>query len=187
AVPRKQVRSWVPDFGGGCGGKHSADVAVQAARLARATGQPVKVAWTRAEEFQWAYFRPAAVIDVGRAAGRDGSLAGWEFTNINSGAAALLTPYRVTNRRERFQPAESPLPQGSYRALAATANHFARESHLDELATAVGADPVQLRLRLLDDDRLKDVLTALAEQVGWPGKAGPGVGIACGLEKEARV
>ena len=48
----------------------------------------------------------------------------------------------------------SPLAQGSYRALAATANNFARESHLDELAAAAGADPVEFRLRHLDDERL---------------------------------
>jgi isoquinoline 1-oxidoreductase len=189
-LPPERVRIVVPDFGGGFGGKHSADVAVQAARLAKAAGRPVRVAWTRAEEFHWAYFRPAAVIDVRSAARRDGTLTGWEFTNINSGSAALFTPYQVANRRERFQPADSPLPQGSYRALAATANHFARESHLDELAAALGADPVRLRLRLLDDVRLTDVLAALAEHVGWPGEAtgaGQGIGIACGLEKEARV
>lgn len=186
----EQVRIVVPDFGGGFGGKHSADVAVEAARLAQATGHPVKVAWSRAEEFRWAYFRPAAVIDVRSAANRDGTLTGWEFTNINSGAAALFTPYRVNNRRERFQPAESPLPQGSYRALAATANHFARESHLDELAAALGADPVDLRLRLLDDARLREVVAALAEHVGWPRRSdvtGHGFGVACGLEKDARV
>jgi len=186
----EQVRIVVPDFGGGFGGKHSADVAIEAARLAQATGRPVKVAWTRAEEFRWAYFRPAAVIDVRSAANRDGTLTGWEFTNINSGSAALSTPYRVSNRRERYQPADSPLPQGSYRALAATANHFARESHLDELADALGADPVELRLRLLDDARLRDVVAALAEHVGWPCRpsgAGHGFGVACGLEKDARV
>jgi isoquinoline 1-oxidoreductase len=105
----------------------------------------------------------------------------------------------VPNRRERFQPADSPLPQGSYRALAATANHFARESHLDEVAAAVGADPVELRLRLLDDTRLRDVVATLAEHVGWTGQpavagwagqpavAGRGTGVACGLEKDARV
>ena len=184
------VRIVVPDFGGGFGGKHSGDVAVEAARLSRAAGRPVRLAWTREEEFRWAYFRPAAVIDVRSAARADGTLTGWDFTNINSGAASLFTPYQVANRRERYQPARSPLRQGSYRALAATANHFARESHLDELASAVGADPVQLRRRLLRDERLRDVLDALADHLGWPDcphRTGQAVGIACGLEKEARV
>ncbi len=189
-LPEDAVRIVVPDFGGGFGGKHTPDVAVEAARLARATGRPVRIAWTREEEFTWAYFRPAAVIDVRSATGVDGSLIGWEFTNVNSGAAGLSTPYDVPHRRERFQPAESPLPQGSYRALAATANHFARESHLDEIASALSIDPVELRLRHLRDTRLKDVLTAVSRHLGRPLDArhdGHGLGIACGIEKDARV
>ena len=189
-LAQEQVRIVVPDFGGGFGGKHSGDVAVEAARLAQATDQPVKVSWTREEEFRWAYFRPAAVIDVRSTATRDGNLMSWEFTNINSGAAGLFSPYDVPNQRERFQPADSPLPQGSYRALAATANHFARESHIDEIAAALQIDPLELRLRHLRDTRLTEALKELAERIDWrhrPNGAGRGVGIACGIEKDARV
>lgn len=185
-----RVRVIVPDFGGGFGGKHWPDVAVQAARLARAAGRPVKVCWTREEEFSWAYFRPAAVIDVRSSANRAGELTSWEFTNINSGAVGLFSPYRVANVRERYVPADSPLPQGSYRALAATANHFARESHLDELACVLGSDPIELRRRHSRDDRLVAVLDAAAEAFDWPNRphgGGRGAGIACGVEKDARV
>jgi isoquinoline 1-oxidoreductase len=185
-----RVRIVVPDFGGGFGGKHTGDVAIEAARLACAAGRPVRVAWTRAEEFQWAYLRPAAVIDVCGTAGRGGDLTSWEFTNICSGAAGLFAPYDIPNKRERFQPADSPLPRGSYRALAATANHFARECHLDELAAAIGADPVDLRRRHLSDPRLTHVLDTVAERAGWASRPhGParGMGIACGVEKDARV
>jgi nicotinate dehydrogenase subunit B len=183
------VRVVVPDFGGGFGGKHTADVAIEAARLAWATGRPVQVSWTREEEFRWAYHRPAAIIDV-RAAAQHGAaqgnptLTGWEFTNINAGSAALFTPYEIPHLRERFQPAASPLPQGSYRALAATANTFARESHMDDIATALGVDPVELRIRHLTDERLVAVLTAVAERID---RTGRGVGVACGVEKGARV
>jgi isoquinoline 1-oxidoreductase len=183
------VRVIVPDFGGGFGGKHTPDVAVEAARLAHACGHPVSVRWTREEEFSWAYLRPAAVIDV-RAAGRDGALVAWDFTNINSGAAALASPYAVANLRERYQPADSPLPQGSYRALAATANTFARESHVDGLAAALSVDPVEFRLRHLTDARLAHALSTLAERIDWSRRARPpgyGLGIACGIEKDTRV
>lgn len=189
-LAEEKVRVVVPDFGGGFGGKHWPDVAVEAARLAQATGRPVKIVWTREEEFSWAYLRPAAVIDVRGAASREGELVGWEFTNINSGGAGLASPYDAPNRRERFQPADSPLPQGSYRGLAATANNFARESHLDELATALRIDPVEFRLRNLPDARLRDVLTAVANKIGWSGRTtepGRGLGIACGVEKDGRV
>ena len=189
-IPQAQVRVIVPDTGGGYGGKHTGEAAIEAARLARASGRPVRVMWSREEEFTWAYFRPAAVIDVRSGAGADGDLTAWEFTNINAGAAGILCPYEIPNQRIDFRPADPPLRQGSYRALAATANHFARESHLDELAHRIGTDPLELRLRHLADDRLADVFRAAAERAGWnrkPGDDGHGLGIAGGVEKDARV
>jgi CO/xanthine dehydrogenase Mo-binding subunit/aerobic-type carbon monoxide dehydrogenase small subunit (CoxS/CutS family) len=188
-VPESAVRVIVPDAGGGYGGKHSGEVAIEAARLARAAGAPVKVRWSREEEFTWAYFRPAAVIDV-RSGVRDGVLTAWEFTNLNSGAAGIGSPYGIANRRIVHQPAASPLRQGSYRALAATANHFARESHVDEVAHELGEDPLAFRVRHLADERLVGVLEAAAERAGWgSGEPSPGsaLGIACGVEKDAYV
>jgi nicotinate dehydrogenase subunit B len=192
-VPEPQVHVIVPDYGGGFGGKHGSAVALEAARLSRATGRPVKVQWNRHEEFHWGYLRPAALIDISSSADSSGALTGWSHVNINSGAVGLRTPYRVPNQRIVFQPADSPLPQGSYRALAATANHFARESHMDELAHRLGTDPLEFRLRHLDDGRLADVFRTAADRIGWPsaprGQActGIGIGIAGGIEKGGRV
>jgi nicotinate dehydrogenase subunit B len=188
-VPEPRVRVIVPDYGGGFGGKHGSSVAVEAARLARSAGRPVKVQWSRHEEFHWGYLRPAALIDVCSSADASGEMTGWSHLNINSGAVGILSPYRVPNQRIVFQPADSPLPQGSYRALAATANHFARESHMDELAHRIGADPLEFRLRHLDDGRLADVFRAAAGRVSWPTspRAGAGAGIAGGAEKGGRV
>jgi len=196
-ISQASVHVIVPDFGGGFGGKHGSVVALEAARLARAAGQPVKVQWSRADEFRAGYLRPAAVIDVASSADAAGELLAWSFTNINSGSAGLTTPYRVPHQALRYQPAASPLAQGSYRALAATANNFARESHMDELADALGADPVAFRHRHLDDVRLAAVLDAAATEIGWPGGADDaeadaepgwtGTGIAIGFEKVGRV
>jgi isoquinoline 1-oxidoreductase len=187
-LDEQQVRIIVPPTGGGFGGKHAAGVATEAAFLAREIGKPVRVAWTRREEFSVGTLRPAAVIDVEAGATSDGELTAWTFTNINSGRAAITTPYRVANQRIDYQPAESPLAQASFRALAATANNFARESHIDELAHLVGHDPVEFRLANLADDRLAAVLRAAAERFGWTtGQHDAGRGIACGLEKEGRV
>lgn len=189
-IPAEKVRVIVPDMGSGYGGKHSGEAAIEAARLAKAAGKPVKLVWTREEEFTWAYFRPAGVIEVTAGAKKDGTLTAWECHNYNSGGSSLRTPYAVANRRTEFHSADSPLRQGSYRALAATANTFARESHMDELAHALHLDPLAFRLKNLKDARLRAVLEAVADKFGW-GKnkpaAGHGFGIAGGTEKGSYV
>jgi CO/xanthine dehydrogenase Mo-binding subunit len=190
-VGDQDVRIIVPPTGGAFGGKHAAVIAIEAAVLARHADRPVRVAWSRPEEFTAGTLRPAAVIDIAAGVGADGTLSGWTHLNVNSGATGIATPYRVTDRRLEYRPAESPLPQASYRALAATANNFARESMIDELAHRAGADPLEFRLRNLADDRLAAVLRAVADQIGWEAGRDPipgvGVGIACGLEKDGRV
>jgi isoquinoline 1-oxidoreductase len=189
-VPEEKVRVIVPDTGSGYGGKHTGETAIEAARLAKAAGRPVKVVWTREEEFTWAYFRPAGVIEVRSGAGADGRLTAWEFHNYNSGSSAIRTPYDVPHQKIEFHAAPSPLRQGSYRGLAATANTFARESHMDEVAQALGLDPLAFRLRNLSDPRLRAVLEAAAERFGWgKTKASPerGFGLACGFEKGGYV
>jgi isoquinoline 1-oxidoreductase len=189
-IPEDQVRVIVPDTGSGYGGKHTGEAAIEAARLAKAAGKPVKLVWTREEEFNWAYFRPAGVIEVTSGASRDGAITAWEFHNYNSGSAAIGTLYDIPNQRIEFHPARSPLRQGSYRALAATANHFARETHMDELAQSLKLDPLEFRLKNLKDQRLRAVLEAAAKAFGW-GKSRPGkdrgFGIAGGFEKGGYV
>jgi nicotinate dehydrogenase subunit B len=189
-IPENQVRVIMPDTGSGYGGKHTGEAALEAARLAKAAGKPVKLVWTREEEFTWAYFRPAGVIDVRSGVAKDGRITAWEFHNYNSGASGLNAMYDFPNRKEAFHPTEYPLRQGSYRGLAGTANHFARESHLDELAALVGVEPLEFRLRNLKDERFRAVLEAAAERFGWgkrkPG-AGVGYGIAGGFEKGSYV
>lgn len=190
SIPEESVRVLMPDTGSGYGGKHTGEVAVEAARLARAAKKPVKVVWTREEEFTWAYFRPAGLIEVRSGIGSDGRLTAWEFHNWNSGGSGLDTPYDVAHKRVQFHAVRSPLRQGSYRALASTANHFARESHMDELAHAAGVDPLEFRLRNLSRERLRAVLEAAAGAFGWKERKkekGRGFGLACGTEKGGYV
>lgn len=189
-IPEEDVRVIVPDTGSGYGGKHTGDAALEAARLAKSAGKPVKVTWTREEEFTWAYFRPAGVIDVRSGADKDGKLTAWEFHNFNSGNSGLNTYYDVAAKRQEFHNTKSPLRQGSYRGLAATANHFAREIHMDELAALAGVDPLEFRLKNLTDPRLRAVLQAAADKFGWDKRkpsTGTGFGIAAGFEKGGYV
>jgi CO/xanthine dehydrogenase Mo-binding subunit len=187
-----QVRVIQPDMGSGYGGKHTGEAAIEAARLAKAAGKPVKIIWTRQEEFTWAYFRPAGVIDIRAGATRSGKLTAWEHHNYNSGGSALGTPYDVANQLVQYHPADSPLRQGSYRSLAAAANNFARESHMDMLAHMANLDPLEFRLRNLSDARMRAVLLAAAQKFNWVPQVstlrpGTGYGIACGTDKGGYV
>jgi isoquinoline 1-oxidoreductase len=188
-IPAESVRVLMPDTGSGYGGKHTGEAAIEAARLARAAKRPVKLVWTREEEFIWAYFRPAGVIELSGGVRGDGTIAAWEFHNYNSGEAGIRTYYDIANQRIEFHPTRSPLRQGSYRALAATANHFARESFMDELAHLVKMDPLEFRLKNLKNERLRAVFEAAAKKFGWGhAKAeGHGFGMGGGFEKSGNI
>jgi len=191
-IPAEKVRVIVPDMGGGFGGKHTGQAAEEAARLAKAARRPVSIRWSREDEFTWAYFRPAAVIDCKGGLDEKGSLIAWDFVNINSGNAAVDTPYRIPNAASRYIPSDSPLSQGPYRCLAATANNFARECFMDELAAAAGADPLAFRLTHLDNQRIRAVLETAAKHFNWETKRkqntpNRGFGLACGTEKGSVV
>ncbi|HEV8075024.1 MAG TPA: molybdopterin cofactor-binding domain-containing protein, partial [Candidatus Acidoferrum sp.] len=190
-VPEKNVRVIVPDTGSAYGGKHTSDAGLEAARLARAAGgRPVKLVWTREEEFTWAYFRPAGVIDVKSGIAADGKLTAWEFHNYHSGTSGIDTPYVVANQLTEYHQVPLVLRSGSYRGLAATANHFARETHMDSLAHAASMDPLEFRLRNLSDSRMRAVLEAGAKAFGWPRQKteeGQGFGVAAGYEKGSYV
>lgn len=191
SMPQERVRVVIPDTGGGFGGKHTGDAAVEAARLAKAAGRPVSLQWTRDEEFMWAYFRPAGVIEAAVSLDASGAMTGWNFVNYNSGSSAIECPYTVPHKRVEFRYCESPLREGSYRGLAATANNFAREAFIDRVAKEAGTDPLAFRLTHLEAGRLRDVLEEAAQAFGWEqrGSDDPavGFGLACGTEKGSYV
>ena len=189
-MPEEKVRVIVPATGSGYGGKHTGECAIEAARLAKAAGKPVRLQWTREDEFTWAYFRPAGVIDVRSGARKDGTITGWQFHNYNSGNAAVRSPYNIPNQIAEFHQADSPLRQGSYRGLVASANHFARESHMDELAHAIGMEPAAFRMKNATDPRLRAVIEAATERFRWgraKSREGQGFGMMAGFDKGGYV
>ena len=149
--------------------------ALEAARLARAAGRPVRVAYSRAEEMTLATFRPAAIVEVRSGFTREGRIVAWEFI---AHPRRLAGPSSVS-----VTASESPLRPGSYRSLGGAVNHFAREVHMDEIAHATGIDPVELRLRNLDAPRFRRVLEGAADEFGWTA-ASPrdGAGVALGSD-----
>lgn len=185
-IPEERVRIVSHMPGGGFGGKQRADVEIEAARLARAAGRAVRVHWSRAEEFRWSYARPAALIEIETAASEQGRITAWRHRNYNAGAPGLPPPYAIANQSNEFWRTPAPYRQGSYRALASTANNFARESHIDERAAGFQRDPVGYRLAHIEDARLREVLERGAARFKWPG-AGKACGVACTIEKDGRL
>ncbi len=190
-VPEDHVHVIAPDIGGGFGSKSYYPVALEAARLAKLAGRPVRVAWSRVEETVWSTFRPAALIQVKSGFKSDGTIVAWEFNAFHAGERPMIgrrgsdSPYTIPNSKVVVSAGESPLRSGSYRSLGGAVNHFAREAHMDEIAAAAGVDPGELRLRNLTQPRFRRVLETAMDRFGWTTAkppSGKGVGLGIGLD-----
>jgi isoquinoline 1-oxidoreductase len=195
-LPQDSVRILAPYVGGGFGGKSAGPQAVEAARLAKATGKPVQVLWSREEEFFFDTFRPAAVFKIRAGLNSAGKIVFWDGSVVGAGDREARPFYDIPNQRTVSAggwqggnpPGMHPFGVGAWRAPSVNTNTFARESHMDTLAAKAGVDPLEFRLNHLSDARMRRLLEALAKQFGWKaGKApsGRGVGIACGMYSNA--
>ncbi len=190
----EDVRVITPYVGGGFGGKVPGQQAVEAAKLAKITGKPVQVAWTRAEEFFYDTFRPAAVVKVASGVDGSGKLTLWDYQVYGAGARGSDVFYDVPNRSVRVYgewgrapDGMHPFAVGPWRAPAANTNRFAAEQQVDIMAAALGMDPLEFRLKNTKDPRMSGVLRAVAQAYGWnpaaaPRKGGRGRGLACGID-----
>jgi len=197
-----------PLMGGGAfGSKTRPDAEIEAARLAQAFDRPVKIIWTRQEEYQEARFRPAMLIELEAGLDEAGNLAVWNFDLYSSAyfpeGAAEPTPcaasasanvshtYDIETSVTTWYQSHSPLPPHYWRGNGAAINTMARESAMDELAELAGLDPVTFRSNLLlSNPRLKAVMDAAVEKAGWTpgvGSTGQGVGIALCYENDTYV
>lgn len=186
-IPESRIRVIASNPGGAYGGKQRGECEIEAAWLARDAGAPVKLTWSREEEFTASYCRPAGIVDISASLDGSGGIAAWIHRNYNSGSASLRPPYAIPHLACEYHRAQSPLRQGSYRSLAGVANTFAREMHVTELAIAAKADALDFRLRNLDDERLRHVLQVGAERFGWGAGRKIAAGLACNIEKDARL
>ena len=196
-VDTQKVRVITPYLGGGFGGKSAGRQAIEAARLAVAVGQPVQVMWTRAEEFFYDTFDPAAVVKVTSAVDSNGKITLWDYAVYAAGNRGAALFYDIPNARVRAfgdtnygpktGPDIHPFATGPWRAPGARMNVFAVESQIDCMAAAAGVDPLEFRLRNTSDARMRKVLQAAADAFGWksakaPRGSGKGRGIACGID-----
>jgi nicotinate dehydrogenase subunit B len=194
----EDVRVIVPFVGGGFGGKSSASLqSVEAARLSRIVGRPVQVTWTRAEEFFYDTFRPAAVVKIKSGIDHAGKIVLWDYDVYFAGSRSAEQFYDVPNSliRARGQWGRDstqahPFATGPWRAPGANINVFARESQIDIMAAKAQADPLEFRMNNTSDPRMRGVLQAAADRFGWKHAAGPGhrgYGVACGIDAGSYV
>jgi nicotinate dehydrogenase subunit B len=181
---------------GGSFGTKTPSVSLEAALLARKAGKPVKVTYTREEEFQWSTVRPAALIEIKAGVTAEGKLTAWEYNAYHSGENAFRgrrgapTPYDVPNNHVAVAGSVSPLQSGSYRSLGGAVNHFARETHMDRIAHQIEIDPLEFRLQNLSHPRYVRVLKEAARHFGWATRQkrdGVGYGIAVGWDAGSYV
>jgi isoquinoline 1-oxidoreductase len=187
----ENVRVITPYVGGGFGGKSASQQAVEAARLAKITGKPVQVVWDRAEEFFYDSFRPAAVVKIRSGLDDAGKLVLWDYRVYGAGGREAQPFYDIPHQRTQSAgdwngnpPGLHPFAVGPWRAPSVNTNTFARESHIDTLASKLGRDPLEFRLSHLSNPRMRRVLLAASEHFGWkaaPGPSGRGVGLACAI------
>mgnify|MGYP005837127903 CR=1 FL=1 len=188
---RDNIRVIAPFVGGGFGGKSAFRQGIEAAKIARLTGKPVMVAWTREEEFFYDNFHSAAVVKVNSGIDNEGKIKFWDYHVWMAGTRGAETIYDVPDRkttsysRGKNAPPVHPFATGPWRAPNNNTNTFARESQIDIMAAKAGIDPLEFRLKNLKDQKMIDCLKAVADKFGYlPAKlpSGRGIGIACGTD-----
>jgi isoquinoline 1-oxidoreductase len=192
SLPPDRVRIITPYVGGGFGGKSASRQALEAARLAKRIGKPVQVAWSRAEEFFYDTFRPAAIVKIKSGLNSSGQITFWDYNVYYAGMRGSKQFYEVPHHQEMVHGRwrgragrNHPFGIGPWRAPANNTNTYARDLHLNLMAAKAGVDPLQFRLKHLKDNRMINVLQAAAKAFGWQSlktPSGRGHGIACGID-----
>lgn len=191
SLPLEKVRVITPFVGGGFGGKAAHQQGIEAARLARLSGKPVMVLWTRDEEFFYDTFHSASVIKVRSGIDKEGLIKLWDYNIYYAGTRGSETIYDVPNvkatnySQQSEAPSVHPFATGPWRGPNAQDNTFAREVQIDIMANAAGIDPLEFRLRNLKDEKMIACLKSVAQKFGYtPAKSpsGRGIGIAVGTD-----
>lgn len=199
-LPPGKVEVMTTPCGGGFGRRGETEVVTEAVSLSKALKRPVKVVWTRDDEFAHDVFRPASICRIRGGLDRDGNLVAWSHRLVASSIMSRLwpsavqngldptsvegvegMPYAIPNRRIEYAIPDLPIPVGWLRSVGNSYNCFTVESFMDELAHAAGSDPVDFRLGLMEkDSRPYRTLSLLAEKAGWGGPlpTGRGRGVA---------
>ena len=178
-LPEARGRGRTQFLGGGFGRRLQTDFVAEAVELSRELGLPVQVVWTRADDLQHDFYRPAHAMRLQACLAKRGLPAAW-FMRVAGPELALEgtdLPYAIPHLREERVETASAVPTGPWRSVGASNNAFAIECFLDELAHIAGRDPVDYRLALLEQaPRHRAALELAANRAGWGSQLGPGRG-----------
>jgi len=170
-LPPEKVIVHTTLMGGGFGRRYQADFVMEAAQIAKASGKPVMVLWTREDDMQHDFYRPASYHKLQGALDANGNLAAWKHFQTSTSIAAkwsqkgaddpglgefgtgATVPYTTPNLRIEYKLAESSVPRAWWRSVEHSSSGFVMESFIDELAAAAGQDPLAFRLKLIGGDR----------------------------------
>jgi isoquinoline 1-oxidoreductase subunit beta len=170
-LPRESVIVHTTLMGGGFGRRYMGDFVMEAAQISKVTGKPVQVLWTREDDMQHDFYRPASYHKLSGAIDAQGNLAAWKHFQTSTSidamwskdgeahpensefATALFIPYAAPNYRVEYTLAKSGVPRAWWRSVEHSSSGFIVECFVDELASAAGADPYEFRLKLIGDDR----------------------------------
>ena len=198
-LPKEQVRVHTTFLGGGFGRRLEPDFVSEAVRVSKAAGAPVKVIWSREDDVQHGFYRPATYNRFAAALDAGGNPAAWthrivappillKFGPLDKGIDRTLIdgaanlPYAIPNLLvDQVAVDLLPVPRGFWRSVGISQNAFVTECFFDEVAVAAGKDPYELRRQLLaDKPRHLRTLELAAQKAGWgtPLPAGRGRGIA---------
>jgi isoquinoline 1-oxidoreductase len=187
-LPKEKVHLKQIFLGGGFGGKIYNQQAIEAARIAKMVeGTPVQLMWSRQEEFMYDMFRPAAVIKVNSGMTKEGIMKYWDFNIYCAGDRGTELFYGAPNHKTTTLDKSGihPFGTGAWRAPGNSTNTFARESQIDIMAHKIGMDPLEFRLKNMNNQRAINSLKLAAEKFGWTSAKPPkgtGRGIAVGTD-----
>jgi len=195
-MPLEKVHIKEVFLGGGFGGKATAPQVVEAARIAKLSGKPVQLIWTRGEEFFYDTFHSAAVIKVASGVDDNGKITLYDSDIYFAGGRSAELFYEIPHHRitvigdGKGGREAHAFATGPWRAPGAHTNVFARECQIDIMAHGAGMDPLDFRLRNTNDPRVIRTLKAAAEKFGWTSLTSPsgnGWGMAVGFDSGTYV
>lgn len=170
-LPRESVIVHTTLMGGGFGRRYMGDFVMEATQVAKASGKPVMVLWTREDDMQHDFYRPSSYHRFTGAIDAKGNLAAWKHFQTSTSIDAMWSekggetpensefgtatfiPYQTPNYRVEYTVAKSGVPRAWWRSVEHSTSGFVVECFVDELATAAGTDPLEFRLKMIGDDR----------------------------------